>query len=70
MEGRLIMKNNEKVDVKEFNSIKEIIYNSAEIYGENYAFVIKHKDKGEISYENVTYKRLLEDINKLRYMFL
>lgn len=64
------MKKNEIMDVKEFNNIKEIIYNSAKIYSDNYAFVIKHKHKDEISYENVTYKRFLEDINKLRNMFL
>ncbi len=59
------MKKNGKVyEVKKFNSIKEIIYNSAEIYSEKTAFVIKHKNKNDVTYENVTYTRLLEDINK------
>ncbi len=58
------MENKKIFDVKEFNNIKEIIYNSAEKYAENIAFVIKHKIGKEVNYENVTYKRLLEDINK------
>ncbi len=51
--------------VKEFNNIKEIIYNSAKCYKENIAFTIKHKNGKEVKYEDVTYKRLLEDINRL-----
>lgn len=58
------MKNEKIFDVKEFNNLKEIIYNSVEKYGNNIAFVIKHKENKKVEYENVTYKRLLEDINK------
>lgn len=59
------MKNGKIFDAKEFNNIKEIIYNSAKVYKEKIAFVIKHKDNKNVSYENVSYTRLLEDINKL-----
>ncbi len=52
-------------DATEFNNIKEIIYNSAKKYKDNLAFVIKHKEEKNTTYENVTYKRLLEDVNKL-----
>lgn len=52
-------------DAKEFNNIKEIIYNSAKIYAKNIAFTIKHKKDGKNIYENVTYKELLEDVNSL-----
>ncbi len=52
-------------DATEFNNIKEIIYNSAKKYKDNLAFVIKHKEEKNTIYENVTYKRLLEDVNKL-----
>ncbi len=58
------MKNEKIFDVKEFNNLKEIIYNSVEKYGNNIAFVIKHKENKKVEYENITYKRLLEDINK------
>ena len=59
------MENNEIFDVTEFKDIKEIIYNSSKIYSENIAFTIKHQENKKISYENITYKKLLEDINKL-----
>ena len=47
----------------EFKDIKGIIYNSAKEYAQNTAFVIKHKKDKDVSYENITYKRLLQDIN-------
>ena len=34
----------------EFENIKEIVYNSAEKYGENTAFIIKHKEEKNITY--------------------
>ncbi len=46
------------------NNIKEIVYNSAKKFKENIAFVIKHKnEKNEVEYENITYSKLLQDIN-------
>ena len=59
------MKNEKIFEAKEFNNIREIIYNSAEVYKDQIAFVIKHKKDKEVTYENVSYQRLLEDINKL-----
>ena len=56
-------------EAKEFKNVKDIIYNSAKVFKEQIAFVIKHKDGDNIEYENVTYKRLLEDINKLGAAF-
>ena len=52
-------------DAKEFKDVKEIIYNSAEKFGDKNAFLIKHKEDKQITYESITYKKLLEDINKL-----
>ena len=52
-------------NIKECNNLKEVIYNSVEDHKDNLAFVIKHwKDRKEFEYENITYPRLLEDINK------
>ncbi len=56
-------------EAKEFRNIKDIIYNSAKVFKEQIAFVIKHKDGDNVEYENVTYKRLLEDVNKLGTAF-
>ena len=47
----------------EFKDIKGIIYNSAKEYAQNIAFIIKHKKDEKITYENITYKKLLQDIN-------
>ena len=52
-------------EAKEFNNIKEIIYNVAEVYGEKTAFLIKHKENEQTRDEEISYKKLLEDINKL-----
>ena len=47
----------------EFKDIKGIIYNSAKQYANNIAFILKHKKEKEVTYENITYKKLLQDIN-------
>ncbi len=52
-------------DVQEFKNIKEIIYNSAKRYSNNIAFVIKHQEGKNKTYENMTYKMLLDQINSL-----
>ena len=52
-------------DVKEFNNIKEIICNCAEAYNDSTAFVIKNKIDGEVVYNNISYKQLLDDIYRL-----
>ena len=49
-------------------NIKEIVYNSAKKFAENVAFVIKHKnEKKEVSYESITYKKLLQDVKEWVY---
>ena len=63
------MENNKIFKAKEFKNIKEIIYESYKKYSEKIAYVIKHQEDKKISYENITYKRLLEDINKLGTSF-
>ena len=54
-------------EATEFENIKEIIYNSAKVYKDNTAFVIKHKEGKNVKYENISYKELLEDI-KAKYL--
>ena len=51
--------------VKEFKDIKELIYNSAKIYANNIAFIVKHQEGKNKTYENITYKMLLGHINAL-----
>ena len=50
-------------EAKEFKNLKEIIYNSAKVYSDKIAFVIKHQVDKDVDYENITYKKMLEDIN-------
>ena len=47
----------------EFKDVKGILYNSAKKYAQNIAFIIKHKKDKEVTYENITYKKLLQDVN-------
>ena len=57
------MKRERYFNAIEFKDIKGIIYNSAKQYAQNIAFTIKHKNDKDVSYENITFKRLLQDIN-------
>ena len=58
------MEKNKFRDIQIFKNIKEVIYNSAEKYRDNIAFVTKVKEKkNEVKYINHTYKDLLDDIN-------
>ncbi len=52
-------------EATEFNNIKEVIYDAVKKFNEKEVFVIKHKDGKEVSYENISYNRMLEDINGL-----
>ena len=52
-----------------FENIKDIIYNSAKKYKDNTAFILKHKKDEKIQYENITYKKLLEEVNSLGTKF-
>ena len=57
------MKNVKEFEATEFNNMKEIIYNSANKFNEKTAFIIKNKTGKEINYTNISYSKLLEDIN-------
>lgn len=56
---------NQLRELPRFENVKEIIYNSVKLYPNNIAFTIKKKDGNEIKYTNITYTKLLEDINAL-----
>ena len=51
--------------VQEFKDIKELIYNSAKISANNIAYIVKHQEGKNKTYENITYKMLLGHINAL-----
>jgi len=49
----------------DYADIKELMYGIKEKYNDKTAFVIKHKENKDVTYENVSFTRLLEDINKV-----
>ena len=52
-------------DAEKFDTIREYINNAIKKFPNNNAFVIKHKNGKEISYTNITYTMLGEDIKAL-----
>ena len=56
-------------EATEFENVKELIYDAVKKYNEKTAFVLKHKKDKEISYENISYTRLLEEVNYLGTKF-
>ncbi|MFR2570827.1 MAG: AMP-binding protein [Clostridia bacterium] len=59
---------NQLRELPKFDNIKEIIYNSVKLYAENIAFTIKKKVENKTEYINITYEKLLQDINSLGTM--
>lgn len=59
------MKPERYFEAKECENIREILYYSAEKYKNKTAFIIKQKDENKVNYKNISYKKLLEDINSL-----
>ena len=57
------MKRERYFSAMEFKDIKGIIYNSAKQYAQNIAFTIKHKNDKDVKYEDITFKKFLQDIN-------
>lgn len=56
-------------EATEFENVKELIYDAVSKYQEKTAFVIKHKKEKDVSYENISYTRLLEEVNQLGTKF-
>ena len=50
-------------EAKELNNIRELIYNAVEKYPKNIVFTIKHQENKNVSYEDITYEKMLEDMN-------
>ena len=58
------MENKRIFKATEYKNIKELLYGSAEKYGDKTAFTIKHQNGKEIEYDDKSYKDLLEDVNE------
>ena len=56
---------NKIYDSKIFKNIREILDNSAELYPDNKAFIIKEKKGKDVSYKNITYKEFRNQMDYL-----
>ena len=56
-------------EATEYNTIKEVLYKSAEKFGDKSAFVIKNKEDGKEKYIDISYSKFLEDINSVGTAF-
>ena len=69
LKGGVIMKKDETFfEYPTFDNIREVIYYSVKRYPENLAFIVKHKnteDNKDVTYENITYKEFLKQVNAL-----
>ena len=54
-----------KEPVRDFKDLKDVMYYAAEKYNNKTAFTLKHKHNNEIKYEDISYKKFLEQINFL-----
>ena len=63
------MEREKYLEATEFENIKDLMYDVAQRYNQRIAFVIKHKNGDKIEYENITYMKLLEEINYLGTKF-
>ena len=50
-------------EAKELNNVKELIYNAVEKYAKNTVFTIKRQENKNVSYEDITYEKMLDDMN-------
>lgn len=51
-------------DAKEYRDVREMLKDTVRTYADNIAFIIK-ETKEEVTYKNITYKMLEEDVNRL-----
>ena len=59
------MKKGKLREASKYDIVKDYIYESIEKHGNNNAFIIKYKEKEEIKYENITYKKFAREIRDL-----
>ena len=57
-------------EAREYRDIRELVKDTVRRFPENIAFIVKEKQDGEVQYQNITYQKLQEDINKLGTAFM
>lgn len=57
-------------EATEFNNLKEVMNDTIKRFENNKAFIIKHKDGKNVTYQDITYKEFGEDIENLGTVFI
>ena len=52
-------------DVREFKNIKEIFEYSGKEFAKKDAFVVKHKNGKDVTYEHISFERVKKEVNAL-----
>ena len=59
------VKSKKVYDAPRFKNIREVLENSVKLYPESTAFILKEKKENEVTYKNITFTQLQEEVNSL-----
>ena len=59
------VKSKKVYDAPRFKNIREVLENSVKLYPESTAFILKEKKENEVTYKNITFTQLQEEVNYL-----
>lgn len=59
------IKSKKVYDAPRFKNIREVLGNSVKLYPESTAFILKEKKENEVTYKNITFTQLQEEVNYL-----
>ncbi len=63
------MEREKYLEATEYENIKELMYGTVQKYNERTAFTIKHKKDEQVEYEEISYTKLLDEVNNLGTKF-
>ena len=59
------VKSKKVYDAPRFKNIREVLENSVKLYPDCTAFILKEKKENEVTYKNITFTQLQEEVNSL-----
>ncbi len=59
------VKSKKVYDAPRFKNIREVLGNSVKLYPDSTAFILKEKKENEVTYKNITFTQLQEEVNSL-----
>ena len=60
------IKSKKVYDAPRFKNIREVLGNSVKLYPDCTAFILKEKKENEVTYKNITFTQLQEEVNSLK----